>query len=73
MHEWKFETANMQELMSEINCAKDGNDFNCDIRVMNWDQYIENYMFGIRKYVLKDGLESMANARKSLRRYCSTE
>lgn len=68
MHEWKFETTNMQELMSEINCATDGSDFNCDVRVMNWDSYIENYMFGIRKYVLKDGLESMVSARKSLKR-----
>lgn len=68
MHEWKFETTNMQELMSEINGATDGSDFNCDISIMNWDSYIENYMFGIRKFVLKDGLESMVNARKALRR-----
>lgn len=68
MHEWKFETTNMQELMSEITLATDGNDFNCDVRAINWDSYIENYLFGIRKYVLEDGLESMANARKKLKK-----
>lgn len=58
----------MRELISEVDGAVDGRDFNCDIRVMNWDSYIENYMFGIRKYVLKDGMESMVAARKALRK-----
>ncbi|KAJ6637081.1 putative fatty acyl-CoA reductase [Pseudolycoriella hygida] len=73
MHEWKFETTNMKELLCEINCATDGSDFNCDVRAMNWDSYIENYMFGIRKYVLKDGLESMEKARKALKRLYITK
>lgn len=49
--------------------AKDGDDFNCDISHMNWDEYIKHYMIGIRKYVLKDNVDSMESARKTVKRY----
>ena len=48
--------------------ACDGSEFNCDISKLNWIKYFENYMFGIRKYVLKDSLDSMELARKRINR-----
>lgn len=66
MHEWKFETANVIELLQELHGAKDGAEFRMDISTMNWDEYIRNYMLGIRKYVLKDDNGTLGNARKQI-------
>lgn len=68
MHEWIFETTNIKELIKEITDAKDGDEFNCNPNTIKWDSYIKDYMLGIRKYVLKDGLESMEKAKISLKR-----
>lgn len=67
MHEWIFENDNQRILSQNVKQMADGNEFNCDISHMDWDSYVENYMLGIRKYVLKDGLESLMKARKKLK------
>lgn len=66
MHEWDFETTNVKDLLQEVRQAKDGDEFHVDVSTMNWDEYIKQYMFGIRKYVLKDDLESLPNARRTV-------
>jgi alcohol-forming fatty acyl-CoA reductase len=66
MHEWIFENHNLKELITDVNSAKDGDEFNCDMSTMSWDSYVEKYMLGIRKFVLKDGMESMSMARKKI-------
>lgn len=66
MHEWNFDTKNLQELIHTTKQAKDGNEFNSDMSKMDWDSYVETYMLGIRKYVLKDELESLPSARRKL-------
>lgn len=66
MHEWDFETTNVKDLLQEVRHSKDGDEFHVDVSTMNWDEYIKQYMFGIRKYVLKDDLESLPNARRTV-------
>lgn len=66
MNEWNFDTKKFQQLTQTTKQAKDGNDFNSDMSKMNWDSYVETYMLGIRKYVLKDELDSLPSARRKV-------
>lgn len=68
MHEFNFETTNVRDLIAEVNDCKDGGQFVIDIRSLNWDAYIRQYILGIRKYVLKDDNTSLEAARKKVRR-----
>lgn len=68
MHEWIFENTNVKELLQDVRDAVDGEEFRLDIKTMNWDDYIRQYMFGIRKYVLKDDLDSLPAARRTIKR-----
>lgn len=68
-HEWNFETTNVHELMAEVRAAKDGAEFRVDVRSLVWDEYIREYMLGIRKYVLKDDESTLPAARASVRRF----
>lgn len=65
-HEFIFDNTNLRQLVSEVKTMKDGNEFYCDMSNIDYDSYLENYMLGVRQYVLKDGLESLPNARKKL-------
>lgn len=69
MHEWNFEVTNVKQLIKEIDVASDGNEFNCDVSTLDWNEYLKNYMLGIRKYILKDDLESLEVARKTIKRF----
>lgn len=68
MHEWNFITTNVEELLQAVRQAKDGDEFQIDVSTMNWEEYIRQYMFGIRKYVLKDDLESLTKARRTVKK-----
>lgn len=69
MHEWTFENRNVNELLQDVRAATDGDEFRLDIKTLNWDDYIRQYMFGIRKYILKDDLDSMPAARRTIQKY----
>lgn len=68
-HEWNFETTNVLELLAEVRAARDGDEFRVDVRTMVWDEYIREYMLGIRKYVLKDDLATLPAARATVRKF----
>lgn len=69
MKEWVFETHNLKQLMADVNAAKDGDEFNCNMEDLDWEKYVENFTLGIRKYVLKDSTESLPCARRKVKRY----
>lgn len=50
-NEWNFEVENFKKLI-EISKDQEGN-FNCDIKEVKWDQFIEKFVRGIDKYILK--------------------
>lgn len=68
MNEWKFYADNMAKLVKCVRTSGDCNDFNIDIRSLDWDVYLHQYILGIRKYILKDNLDTLNNARNRLSR-----
>lgn len=51
-HEWQFEDNNVRNLNSSLN-EQDRKEFNFDVAQINWEEYIENYVLGIRRYIYK--------------------
>lgn len=68
-NEYEFETTNVKDLLYEISHAEDGNEFMCDVKQLNWDEYLKSYVCGIRKYILKDDNSSLDVARCTVKRY----
>lgn len=68
MHEYNFENTNTCQLIGDVANSKDGEMFNVDIGALNWDEYIKQYILGIRKYVLKDDECTLAAARTKMNR-----
>lgn len=69
MHEWDFKNDNLKEIMKIAKMTQtDADEFNFDLRGMDWDRYVEKYMLGIRKFVLKDDMKSMGAARTKIKR-----
>lgn len=69
LNEFNFHTATVKNLLSAVKNAEDGEKFNIDMSKENgfeWDPYVENYMLGIRQYVLKDDLSSLPKAKAKL-------
>lgn len=42
--------------------------FNFDVRQLNWLDYIENYVLGIKKYLLKEDMAGVPEAKQHLKR-----
>lgn len=68
MNEWKFYADNMTKLVKFVRESEDCNNFDVNIRNIDWDVYVHQYMLGIRKYILKDNLDTLSNARNRLSR-----
>lgn len=68
MNEWKFYNDNMMELLKFVTASGDCNKFNIDFKSLDWDTYMHKYMLGIRKYILRDDLDTLNNARSRLSR-----
>lgn len=68
--EWDFKTTSISELIKAVNSAKDGMNFEINISKENgfdWSDYMKDFSFGVRKYILKDDISSLNNARAKLR------
>ncbi|KAM0734055.1 putative fatty acyl-CoA reductase [Formica fusca] len=66
INEWKFCADNMTKLVKFVKASGHCNDFNVDIKSLDWDTYLHQYMLGIRKYILKDNPDTLNNARSRL-------
>lgn len=64
-HEWTFENDNVIALQSKMSQV-DQNLFNFDIRAVKWDDYIEQYVIGTRKFVLKESDETIPAAKSHI-------
>lgn len=42
--------------------------FNFDVRQLNWLEYIENYVLGVKKYLLKEDMAGIPEAKQHLKR-----
>lgn len=65
--EWNFKDDNVRKLCSSLS-AEDKQKFDFDVRNINWESYIENYIIGIRKFIFKESPVSLPKARAQLNR-----
>lgn len=69
LNEWVFHTNNIKSLINDLRYTSDHEEFPCDMTDgFEWDPYVKNYMLGIRKYVLKEEIDSLPSARRKLQR-----
>jgi len=68
VREWKFVSNNPIQLLEEMS-VEDRRDFNFDVREINWESYVTNYILGCRRFLLKDNIQTLQTARRNLSRY----
>ncbi|XP_037955085.1 putative fatty acyl-CoA reductase CG5065 [Teleopsis dalmanni] len=64
---WDFKNEKFQKLNAKLN-STDQKIFDVSASQVNWEQYIRIYILGMRKFILKEGDETIPNAKKNLRR-----
>ncbi|KAJ8298923.1 hypothetical protein KUTeg_022983 [Tegillarca granosa] len=65
--EWNFSTTNMYMLLGKMS-EEDRKVFNFDPKCIDWRSYMEYYCLGTKRFVLKEEIEELPRARKTLRR-----
>lgn len=68
-HEWKFKTDNFLSLNQALTLTGENAYLPCDITIYNWKEYMRTYILGIRKFLLRDSLDSLPSARQKLQKY----
>ncbi|XP_050426431.1 putative fatty acyl-CoA reductase CG5065 [Adelges cooleyi] len=66
-HEWNFKNSNVQRLFAELD-PNDRKTFYFDVSKLEWRNYVETYLLGTRRFVLKDDPSTVPNARIQLKR-----
>nr|XP_032525856.1 putative fatty acyl-CoA reductase CG5065 [Danaus plexippus plexippus] len=67
-HEWQFSVSELTALHDEASVASDAGAFSHWPGHFNWESYIGSYMLGIRRFILKDSIDSLPQARNKLNR-----
>ncbi|KAJ8978354.1 hypothetical protein NQ317_002663 [Molorchus minor] len=65
--EWRFEDENVRQLVTTLSEA-DSAEFSFDVAKIDWENYIENYVLGIRKFIFKEDAATLPKARKQVSR-----
>ena len=65
--DWQFKCDNVMMLSDQLQ-GPDKETFHFDVRDLHWPTYWEDYVLGIRKYVLKKDNSTLPQARKHLQR-----
>ncbi|XP_067135929.1 putative fatty acyl-CoA reductase CG5065 [Centruroides vittatus] len=63
--EWMFDANNLEELFNTMS-TQDKQNFNFDISKLNWNDYMEDYVLGLRRFVFKDDDSTIPLSRKVL-------
>lgn len=66
-HEWAFSCNNVLMLQERLP-LEDKKEFNFNIETLHWPTYLEDYILGIRQFLLKEEMSSLPSARKNLKR-----
>ncbi|VVD02444.1 unnamed protein product [Leptidea sinapis] len=67
MREWFFYTENVKRLMNRLT-PEDRAIYNLDPTTIDWENLMENFLLGTRRYILKEKDENLPKARKHMRR-----
>lgn len=62
---WTFESKNLVTLWESLS-DEDKQIFNFDVRQLDWDSYLFDYLMGVKRYVIKERLEELPKARRNL-------
>ncbi|XP_035741463.1 fatty acyl-CoA reductase wat-like [Vespa mandarinia] len=68
INEKKFTNERWNELLRKLT-PEDRELFFCDMKDLVWNTYFETYFTGVRKYILKDPIETLPQARIKWRRF----
>lgn len=71
-NEWTFGSSSYQSLIEAVSHAEDCEEFTVDLTLgqgFDWDQYVGDYLKGVRQFILKDEMSSLPAARKKLNRF----
>lgn len=63
--QWRFADDNVRHLNSMLS-LEDRNNFVFDVRQINWTNYLESYVLGIRQFIFKEHPSSIPKTRKQL-------
>jgi len=63
VNEWKWEQNNVSQLRAEISDTE-SKLFYFDVSLINWENYLEDYIKGTRQYFFKEDLSTLEQARK---------
>ena len=63
VNEWEWEQNNVSQLREELG-ESDKYKFYFDVSLINWEDYLEDYIKGTRQYFFKEDLSTMEQARK---------
>lgn len=61
-NEWIYKTENFKMLNSSMNMT-DRDIYTIDVRQINWPTYMEAYVLGVRKYLLKEDPSTIDKAK----------
>jgi fatty acyl-CoA reductase len=64
---WVFRNDNLKALPRTLT-AKDRETFYTDIKMVDWNEYIKNFVLGTRHYYLKEDPSTLPKARRHIRR-----
>ncbi|XP_055697097.1 putative fatty acyl-CoA reductase CG5065 [Phlebotomus papatasi] len=67
MRQWSFSDGNVRELFSTLS-SEDRELFNFDMKSFSWESYLERYVLGIRKYLLKQNFNNIDESRRKLQK-----
>jgi len=65
--QWKFNYDNRLFLLNELMNEEDRRLFNFDTRPLKWDKFLGDYVLGVRKFMLKESMDSLEKARSNLK------
>jgi fatty acyl-CoA reductase len=66
-HEWQFTNDNVIQLLTHLH-PLDRKTFNFDVTELEWKPYLEQYILGTRKFILKEDPSTFPAARSHLRK-----
>ncbi|XP_063392481.1 fatty acyl-CoA reductase wat-like isoform X1 [Cydia fagiglandana] len=67
LREWRFHNNNMTRLYNEL-CDADKHIYDFDTSAIDWNEFLANYMKGIRVYLLKDPVTTIPESLKRHKR-----
>jgi len=67
LREWKFENSNIQDLWLRLS-EDDRRTFPFSFKEFDWNLYIKNCVYGIRKYILRENISNLNEALAKNRR-----